>query len=196
MKTLIIRAIIFMFFATQIATAQEIVALPNNKYRLEWGKSYKKTFTSIKKITRVGFLQAPVEVQVLSVQNLSTRLYYYYVIFKGYDLTDKLSQTRIGSINVDELDEVITFWKNLGDYIKDTSMKDYTEYEYQNSDKEMLFGAFFEPGNKEWKLVFRIDELGEPQKWFWLKPENISELYSALLNAKVTIERLKASETK
>lgn len=189
------RKYLILFFAflasMSVVYSQDTSSLSIDKYRKEWGKSYKRTYVEIRKVTKVS---SPVDVKVLAVKNLSTKTTYYYVIFEGYNSVDLVSPSIRGIINDEELDEVIAFWKDISEYIKDTTLKYYTEYEYQDVTDDMSFGAFFDLSTRKWKLFFKIDALGSPKKYFFLKPENISDLYSALLNSKVMITQMKASE--
>ncbi len=106
--------------------------------------------------------------------------------------TSELKQlvAKTALINDDELDEVIAFFKTLGEYIKEKPTY-YTTYEYQDHDKEMSFGAYWRPEQSEWKLYLEIDPVGELPTAVFLKAENISEIYLALMSSKSMIARLK-----
>lgn len=70
----------FVFLASMsVVYSQDTSSLSIDKYRKEWGKSYKRTYVEIRKVTKVS---SPVDVKVLAVKNLSTKTTYYYVIFE------------------------------------------------------------------------------------------------------------------
>jgi hypothetical protein len=155
----------------------------------EWGKSIRKTVVPIRKLTMSGYVT---EIKVSSVHYLKSKKTNYYIVFE----VPASSNSNRGVLTVGEMDEVIIFWKELGEYIKNTSLKDYTEYNYTTNDGTMTFGAYFDPGTKLWKLLFSLDQVGRQEATFFLKTENISEMYSTLIGAKGTIENMKSAEGK
>lgn len=170
--------------------AQEVPEETTQKeYRTEWGSAYKRTMVVIRYIKKVGFLIPPVLVEVMAVKNLSTSQVFYYIQFTGYELSQKQIIAKTALINSEELDEVIGFFKGLGEYIKEKPTY-YTSYEYQDHDKEMSFGAYYRPNQTDWKLYLQIDPVGETPTTVFLKSENISEIYLALLSSKSMITRL------
>lgn len=182
-------SLILFCYAGSLQAQDELEESTQKEYRTEWGSSYKRTIVTIRQIKKVGFLRPPVLVEVMGVKNLSTDITYYYVQFTGYDLSEKYPVAKTALINSDELDEVISFFKSVGEYIKDKPTY-YTTYEYQDHDKEMSFGTYYRPAQAEWKLYLEIDPVGETPKAVFLRSENISEIYLALMSSKAMIARL------
>ncbi len=187
MRTYLLKCLIAgMFLITPFATQSQVRDTSTNE---EWGKSIRKTFVPIRKITTSGYVT---EVKVLGVHYLKSKKTNYYIIFE----VPASSNSNRGVLTEGEVEEIISFWKELGEYIKDISLRDYTEYNYTTNDGTMTFGAYFDPVTKVWKLLFSIDQIGRQKATFFLKTENISEMYNTLIGAKGTIENMKTAEGK
>lgn len=160
------------------------------KTPIEWGNSYKRQFILVQEIKKPGMMNLPLNVQVLSVENLITGKPYYYARFEGYS-TDQRG-IRIVSINETEIEEAIIFCQKLTEYVKQTKLPHYTEYQYGSLGGEFEIGAYWQVKNITWSFFIRIDPIGLPDATYFFDTTYISQLYQALMNCKATIARLKA----
>jgi len=137
-------------------------------------------------------MNLPLNVQVLSVENLITGKPYYYARFEGYS-TDQRG-IRVALMSETEIDEAITFCQKLTEYVKQTKIPHYTEYKYESLDGEFEIGAYWQVKNISWSFFIKVDPLWMPSTMYSFDTTYIAQLYQALMNCKATIARLKAGD--
>ena len=165
----------------------QVVDTLQKKNPIEWGRSYKKEFIPIQEFKKPG-ISTPLNVQVQTVENILTNKKYYYVRFEGYGTPPGI---RITLINEDELEEVITFCKNLSEYTKQTKIPIDTEYHYDSFDNEFRIGAFWNPKNIKWTFFIEVDPIGMISANYYYDTTFISQFYQVLMICKSSISRLK-----